>query len=177
MKNFLRTLSIGGLLFAVTSPALAHIPPMPPMHSKHLMTANASISGGGLGYINGTECTVTITGTIGPDVNLDPAHVALGHTAVGHADYATLHLVNSGSSLCNGKTLDVTLYADGDFEITGQTGLSACFPGAVFSPVPGFATLTLNPPDIEATIATMPFGGCFLAGELFAGSATIVTHP
>lgn len=170
MMKTLSAMSTGILVLAVANPALAHIPPLP--HKKHFSVAGTALVGGGTGYINGTACTVTIspvTSVIGPDVN--PSEP--GHTATGHADYATVKLVNSGSVACNGKTLDVTLYPDGDFTITAQTGLDLCFPSG-FAPVSGSADLSLSAPDIDAHIDTMAFGLCTLAGDLFAGPATII---
>lgn len=178
MKNLLSTLSVAVLALAVSNTALAHIPPLP--HSKHFAVAGATITGGGTGFINGNLCTVTITGTIGPDVGTAEP----GHT--GHADYATVTLVNSGAAVCSGKTLNVKLYPDGHFDITGQTGLDACFPSPPFPPQPypnpgtpisGTAVLTQNGAGIDADIDPMAFGGCTLEGYLNAGPATIVTHP
>ena len=156
--------SSAAAVMLISLPALAQ-----PVGHAHFSPAGATISGTGIGNVAGTECLVTVTGTVGPAVSEGPDHTT-------HAEYATVTLTNHTYPGCDGKIVYAKIRANGSYLITGDVGLGGC--GAV-PPVPGTATLTndpVTPLSVSAVVPPVFYGGCPLYAGLNVTGATIV-HP
>ena len=157
MKKLVLSLLVSTLSVTCAGQAIASPP--------HFAPAGGAFVGEGVGYINGNECRVEISGYIGPDVGASEP----GHS--GHAHYAVVHLENFGPpAVCDGKEFVAKIKPNGDFKIISQVGLDPCAPSL---PLSGSAALSnLDSDTVQAVIAPMAFGFCSLAGVLNAGDAS-----